>query len=134
MIGIADCNNFYASCQRVFDPSLNGKPIIVLSNNDGCVVARSNEAKSLGIQMGVPVFEIKEIIEKSNVSVFSSNYTMYGDMSNRVMSTLSRFTPEIEIYSIDEAFLQFQGFDHYNLSEYAQHIKNITTKNTGIPI
>lgn len=134
MIGIADCNNFYASCQRVFNPALNGKPIIVLSNNDGCVVARSNEAKALGIPMGVPAFEIKELIEKNNINVFSSNYTLYGDMSNRVMTTLSRFTPEIEIYSIDEAFLQFKGFEFYDLEKYAKHIVKTTTVNTGIPI
>src|SRR5690606_11751687 len=107
---------------------------IVLSNNDGCVVARSNEAKALGIPMGVPAFEIKELIEKNNINVFSSNYTLYGDMSTRVMTTLSRFTPEIEIYSIDEAFLQFQGFELYDLEKYAKHIVKTTTVNTGIPI
>lgn len=134
IIGIADCNNFYASCQRVFNPSLVGQPIVVLSNNDGCVVARSNEAKALGIAMGVPAFEIQSLIEEKGVQVFSSNYTLYGDMSSRVMGTLSRFSPETEIYSIDEAFLQFKGFDLYDLPEYARHIVRTTTTNTGIPI
>lgn len=134
IIGIADCNNFYASCQRVFNPSLVGKPIVVLSNNDGCVVARSNEAKALGIAMGVPAFEIKSLIEEKGIQVFSSNYTLYGDMSSRVMATLSRFSPETEIYSIDEAFLQFKGFELYDIPEYARHIVRTTTTNTGIPI
>ncbi|PYF68478.1 Y-family DNA polymerase [Pedobacter nutrimenti] len=134
MIAIADCNNFYASCQRLFNPALIDKPVVVLSNNDGCVVARSNEAKALGIAMGVPAFQIKDLIEEKQVHVFSSNYTLYGDMSNRVMTTLSRFSPNVEIYSIDEAFLLFDGFDHYNLSDYARIIVQTTTKNTGIPI
>ena len=134
IIGIADCNNFYASCERLFNPSLRGKPVIVLSNNDGAVIARSNEAKALGIAMGVPAFQIKDLIEDNKVSVFSSNYTLYGDMSNRVMTTLSRFSPDVEIYSIDEAFLQFKGFENYNLEDYARHIVKTTTRNTGIPI
>jgi len=134
MYALADCNNFYASCERVFDQSLNGRPVIVLSNNDGCVIARSNEAKALGIKMGEPAFKIKELIEKGNVAVFSSNYTLYGDMSQRVMNTLASFTPDIEIYSIDEAFLGLHGFKHFDLHEYARQIQKITTRNTGIPI
>lgn len=134
MFALADCNNFYASCERVFDPSLVGKPVIVLSNNDGCVVARSNEAKALGIKMGEPAFKIKDLIEQHNVAVFSSNYTLYGDMSQRVMNTLAGFTPDIEIYSIDEAFLGFHGFNHVDLAEYARQIRKITMRNTGIPI
>lgn len=110
MFALVDCNNFYASCERVFNPSLIGKPIVVLSNNDGCVVARSNEAKALGIPMGVPAFEYEGLFKANNVNVFSSNYELYGDISSRVMSTLSTYTPEIEIYSIDEAFLKFGGF------------------------
>ena len=105
-IALVDCNNFYASCERVFSPQLEGKPIVVLSNNDGCVIARSNEAKSLGIAMGASYFELKRELERKNVQVFSSNYELYGDMSSRVMSTLSDFTPDMEVYSIDEAFLE----------------------------
>ena len=106
---LVDCNNFYVSCERVFNPHLIDKPVIVLSNNDGCAVARSNEAKALGIKMGVPVFQIKDIIKNNNVQVYSSNYALYGDMSNRVMQTLIQFTPEMEIYSIDEAFLDLRN-------------------------
>jgi DNA polymerase V len=135
MFALVDCNNFYASCERVFNPNLNGKPIVVLSNNDGCVIARSNEAKLLGIPMGAVAFQLKEVIEKHHVKVFSSNYTLYGDMSNRVMTELGKFTPEIEIYSIDEAFLDMVGFERYHdLNEYGQNIKKIVTRNTGIPI
>ena len=135
MFALVDCNNFYASCERVFNPSLIGKPIVVLSNNDGCVIARSNEAKLLGIPMGAIAFQLKELIEKHQVKVFSSNYTLYGDMSNRVMTELGKFAPEIEIYSIDEAFLDLAGFERYhNLNDYGQNIKKIVTRNTGIPI
>ena len=109
MYGLIDCNNFYASCERVFNPSLNDKPIVVLSNNDGCVIARSNESKALGIKMGVPAYQIKDIAEKHNVSIFSSNYSLYGDMSSRVMSIIAENVPELEIYSIDEAFIHFEG-------------------------
>src|SRR5271157_4137953 len=112
MFALVDCNNFYASCERVFDPSLNKRPVVVLSNNDGCIVARSNEAKALGIEMGAPAFEIEQFLKTNNVAVFSSNYVLYGDMSHRVMSTLGAFAPEIEIYSIDEAFLDLHGFNN----------------------
>jgi len=131
---LIDCNNFYASCERVFDPSLNNLPIVVLSNNDGCCIARSNEAKALGIPMGAPYFEYKKLLEEKNVKVFSSNYSLYGDMSSRVMNILSRYTDEIEIYSIDEAFLLFRGFEHFNLDEYAIKIKNYVFRATGIPV
>lgn len=134
MYGLVDCNNFYASCQRVFEPHLIGKPVVVLSNNDGCVIARSNEAKALGIPMGAPAFEYKKLFEENNVFVYSSNYALYGDMSSRVMNLLSNFTPEIEIYSIDEAFLKFDGFKYVNLNEYGLQIKRTVTKGTGIPI
>jgi DNA polymerase V len=110
MIALVDCNNFYASCERLFAPELRNKPVVVLSNNDGCVIARSDEAKVMGIKMGVPAFEIKNLIERQKVFAFSSNYTLYGDISNRVVQTLSQFTDEIEIYSIDEAFLNLRGF------------------------
>ena len=106
---LVDGNNFYVSCERVFQPALRGVPVIVLSNNDGCAVARSNEAKALGIKMGVPIFQIKELVEQHKVNVFSSNYELYGDLSNRVMNILSTYSPQHEIYSIDECFLKFEG-------------------------
>jgi nucleotidyltransferase/DNA polymerase involved in DNA repair len=109
MYALVDCNNFYASCERVFQPKFNGKPVAILSNNDGCVIARSNEAKAVGVAMGVPAFQIKELVKKNNVKLFSSNYALYGDLSHRVMAILNQFTPNIEIYSIDEAFLNFDG-------------------------
>ena len=135
MYALIDCNNFYASCERVFNPSLNGKPIVVLSNNDGCVIARSNEAKALGIDMGGAYFMIEEALKKHNVFVFSSNYTLYGDMSQRVMNTLAEFTPEIEVYSIDESFLNFEGFELLgDLKVYGTTIRNTVFRNTGIPV
>jgi len=134
MFALVDCNNFYASCERVFNPSLNGRPVVVLSNNDGCVIARSNEAKALGIPMGAPAFEYAKLFDNHNVHVFSSNYALYGDMSSRVMNLLSEFTPEVEIYSIDEAFLKFVGFELYDLNEIGMKMKHRVTKGTGIPI
>ena len=134
MYALVDCNNFFASCERVFNPSLNGVPIVVLSNNDGCVIARSNEAKALGIPMGEPAYKLKEMIEANNVTVFSSNYTLYGDMSSRVMKTLSSFVPNMEIYSIDEAFLDLKGFDLLDLAAFGRQIVRTTTRNTGIPV
>lgn len=131
MIALVDCNNFYASCERLFAPELRSKPVVVLSNNDGCVIARSDEAKALGIKMGVPAFEIKNLIERQKVYAFSSNYTLYGDISNRVVQTLSQFTDEIEIYSIDEAFLNLRGFS--NLESYATKIRSTVKQHTGIP-
>jgi len=132
MYGLIDCNNFYASCERVFNPSLNGKPIVVLSNNDGCVIARSNEAKVLGIPMGEPAYKLKELIETNQVHVFSSNYVLYGDMSHRVMTTIATFVPDMEIYSIDEAFLLFDGFENIDLKEFGEKIVRTTVRNTGI--
>lgn len=134
MIALIDCNNFYASCQRVFEPHLIGKPVVILSNNDGCVIARSNEAKAIGIPMGAPAFEYKKLFEENNVYVYSSNYALYGDMSSRVMNILSTFSPEIEVYSIDEAFLRFVGFNYLDLEEYGKTIQKTVTKGTGIPI
>ena len=104
MYALVDCNNFYVSCERVFQPQLNGKPVVVLSNNDGCVISRSNEAKALGIPMGAPEFKVRDVIKQHNIQVFSSNYALYGDLSHRVMNTLEHFTPNVEVYSIDEAF------------------------------
>ena len=109
MYGLCDCNNFFASCERVFRPELNGRPVIVLSNNDGCVIARSNEAKALGIRMGHPFFQIRDLVERCGVAVFSSNFALYGDMSRRVIRTLRTMVPAAEVYSIDEAFLDLRG-------------------------
>jgi DNA polymerase V len=132
MFALVDCNNFYASCERVFNPRLRGRPVVVLSNNDGCVIARSAEAKALGIDMGGPYFKIKDILTRHNVAVFSSNYTLYGDMSGRVMDTLSQFSPDMEIYSIDEAFLSLTGFS--DLPGIAESIKTTVPQWTGIPV
>ena len=135
MFALVDCNNFYASCERVFKPFLNGKPIVVLSNNDGCIVARSNEAKAIGIKMGVPLFEVKELVQQHNINVFSSNYELYGDMSNRVMNILATYSPEIEVYSIDEAFMRFNGFEKYfDLHSYGVEISEKVKLCTKIPI
>src|SRR5690606_37825984 len=134
LFALVDCNNFYASCERVFQPKLNSVPIVVLSNNDGCIIARSNEAKALGIKMGEPAFKVKELIEANNVKVFSSNYALYGDMSKRVMSTLATFTPNMEVYSIDEAFLDLGDFYGQNLNDYSKIIKKTVLQHTGIPI
>jgi len=113
MIALADCNNFYASCERVFRPELENKPVVVLSNNDGCIIARSNEAKALGFKMGEPAFKIKQKIATHQVSVFSTNFTLYGDMSKRVMNLLRAESNTIEIYSIDEAFMDFTAIGGY---------------------
>ena len=131
---LVDCNNFYASCERIFDPKLIGRPIVVLSNNDGCIITRSVEAKALGIKMGEPYFKAKKIIQKNNVKVFSSNYALYGDISQRVMETLSSFSPDIEIYSIDEAFLGFNGFRNYELITYCRYMREKVKNWVGIPV
>jgi len=133
-IALVDCNSFYASCERIFNPKLLGKPIVVLSNNDGCIITRSAEAKALGIKMGEPYFKAKKIIEKNNVEVFSSNYSLYGDISQRVMEILLGFSPDVEIYSIDEAFLSFKGFKNYELSKYCKYIKKTINQWVGIPV
>lgn len=133
MFALVDCNNFYASCERVFNPNLHNKPIAILSNNDGCVISRSDEAKALGLPMGAPAFKYKAFFKEHNISVFSSNYPLYGDMSTRVMSILQQFTPDIDIYSIDEAFLQFKGFKNYNFNKYGTTIRQRILKWTGIP-
>jgi len=134
MFALVDCNNFYASCERAFRPDLNGKPVVVLSNNDGCVIARSNEAKAVGVPMGAPAFEYEELFKKNKVHVFSANFALYGDMSQRVMSILSEYTPDLEIYSIDEAFLKLKGFEKYNLQTYGEEMQQRVSKWTGIPI
>jgi DNA polymerase V len=132
MLALVDCNNFYASCKRVFDPSLRTRPVVVLSNNDGCIVARSAEAKALGLKMGEPYFKVKELLDRHNVAVFSSNYALYGDMSQRVMKTLQQFSPEVEIYSIDEAFLNLEGFR--DLPKLANQIRETVKQWTGLPV
>ncbi|HLO43779.1 MAG TPA: Y-family DNA polymerase [Leadbetterella sp.] len=135
MYGLVDCNNFYASCERVFNPALNNKPIVVLSNNDGCVIARSNEAKAMGIPMGAPAFEFEELFIKHDVKVFSANFALYGDMSSRVMDLLKGYCPEIEIYSIDEAFLDFKSYTkNYDLKAYGEKMAYHVRKATGIPV
>ena len=133
MYALIDCNNFYASCERVFDPSLNGKPIVVLSNNDGCVIARSNEAKKLGIPMGAPAFQYQPVFRTHNVKVFSANFHLYGDMSHRVMNILSTYSPTTEIYSIDECFLTLHGMK-IDFHAYGKEMVDKVTKWTGIPI
>ena len=134
MVGHCDCNNFFVSCERTFRPDLNGKPVVVLSNNDGCIVARSNEAKALGIKMGTPLYQIRNLIEREKVTVFSSNYQLYGDMSNRVMTTLRNAVPAIEIYSIDEAFLHLDGISENELHERGLALAQKIKKDTGIPV
>jgi len=133
-IALVDCNNFYASCERVFNPKLNGRPIVVLSNNDGVIIARSDEAKQLGIKMGDPYFKVEKLIKQNNVAVFSSNYTLYGDLSARVMSVLEKFSPEVEIYSIDEAFLNLTGIESSNQTEYLRNIRATIKKWLGLPV
>ena len=135
MIALADCNNFYCSCERVFNPALRTTPVVVLSNNDGCVVARSNEAKALGIPMGIPFYQARELIEKNGVAVFSSNYNLYGDMSRSVMTLLTEFTPTLMPYSIDEAFLDLSGMGSGEaLRDYGKRIVRVVGKGTGIPL
>ena len=134
MKAIVDCNSFYASCERLFKPSLNNKPVVVLSNNDGCIVSRTDEAKALGIQMAGPYFQNKKEIEQNNVAVFSSNYHLYGDMSKRVMDTLKILSPAVEVYSVDESFLDLAGIDEAKLYEYSLYLKHTTELWTGIPV
>ena len=134
IFALIDCNNFYASCERVFNPKLVNEPIVVLSNNDGCIVSRSNEVKTLGIPMGAPYFKYKKIIEENGVHVFSSNYTFYGDMSRRVMQSLKVLLPNIEIYSIDEAFVDLTQYKSSDLIEISNEIKKTVKQWTGIPI
>ena len=134
MYALIDCNNFYASCERVFQPKLMGKPIVVLSNNDGCIISRSEEAKAMGIPMGAPEFKVRDMLKTNNVRVFSSNYSLYGDMSQRVMSIMKGFTPNVEEYSIDEAFLHFDGLtidDYYN---YGLEMRRRVHKWLSLPI
>ena len=134
LFGLVDCNNFYVSCERLFKPVLEGRPVVVLSNNDGCIIARSNEAKALGIAMGAALFEARPLIAKHQIEVYSSNYVLYGDMSGRVMAALARFTPNIEVYSIDEAFLDLSGFADMDMVAYGRQIRAEVGRWTGIPV
>lgn len=134
MFALVDCNNFYASCERVFQPELKGVPMAVLSNNDGCLIARSNEVKALGIPMGAPAFKYKDILKKHHVRLFSPNFELYGDMSDRVMNTLCPFTERMESYSIDEAFALLPGMPPEERLPYGQHIRDIILTHTGIPV
>ena len=132
-IALVDCNSFYVSCERLFNPKIRKKPVVVLSNNDGCIISRSNEAKALGIKMGEPYFKAKDIIIKNNVQVFSSNYSLYGDLSRRVMRTLKRFNSDIEIYSIDEAFMDLSNFSDQEIEKVGKEIRGTVLQWTGIP-
>ena len=134
MYALVDCNNFYASCERVFDPRLENRPIVVLSNNDGCVIARSNEAKALGIAMGEPAFQKEKVYAKHNVAIFSSNFALYGDMSQRVMRTLAQHSAAMEIYSIDEAFLECGGLTADGLDRFGSQLRKTVKQWTGIPV
>ena len=133
-IALVDCNNFYVSCERMFNPKLEGKPVVVLSNNDGCAVARSNEVKALGIKMGEPWFRMKDMAKQHGIIALSSNYALYGDLSARVMATLAEFSPQQEVYSIDECFLDLSGIDPATLADYGQKIRKTVKRNVGIPV
>jgi DNA polymerase V len=134
LIALVDCNNFYASCERLFRPDLLNKPVAVLSNNDGCIVARSAEVKALGIKMGIPLFKVQRLIEQHQVQLFSSNYSLYADLSARVMTILEEFTPRLEVYSIDEAFLDLTGVCGQDPVAYGQRIRQTINRETGIPV
>ena len=133
-LALVDCNNFYVSCERVFNPKLEGKPVVVLSNNDGCAVSRSNEVKALGLKMGEPWFKMEKLAKQHGIIALSSNYSLYGDLSARVMSILSDFSPKQEIYSIDECFLDLEGFEPQSLMAYGQRIRQTVKQNVGIPV
>ncbi len=133
VFALVDCNNFYASCERVFNPGLKNRPVVVLSNNDGCVVALSNEAKALGLKIGTPIFQVQNLVRTKGVAVFSSNYSLYGDMSMRVMDVIGGFSPEVEYYSIDEAFMRFDGITS-KFGDYGRLIRGTVIKWTGIPV
>ncbi|MDG2443956.1 MAG: Y-family DNA polymerase [Flavobacteriaceae bacterium] len=133
MYALVDCNNFYASCERVFNPSLQNKPVAVLSNNDGCIIARSDEVKKLNLPMGAPIFKWKNFCKHHKITVLSSNYPLYGDMSARVMTILEQFSPNVEVYSIDEAFIDLTGFNHHDFNAYGKSIRKRILKWTGIP-
>jgi DNA polymerase V len=132
-IALIDCNSFYVSCERLFNPKIINKPVVVLSNNDGCVISKSSEAKKLGIKMGEPYFKVKDLVTKNNVHIFSSNYALYGDISRRVMKILKEFSDKMEIYSIDEAFIDLSFIENERLEDYGKEIRERILKWTGIP-
>jgi len=132
--GLVDCNNFFVSCEKVFNPNLEGKPVVVLSNNDGCIVARSSEAKALGIPMGTAYFKIRDELDRRGVIAYSSNFALYGDMSKRIMQTLSQFCPDIEVYSIDESFLSLRSIPLEHLAAFGKEIRDTVRRWTGIPV
>lgn len=134
IFALVDCNSFYCSCERLFRPDLRNRPVGVLSNNDGCFVSRTNELKKLGVPMGAPYFQFKEVCEKNKVAVFSANFSLYTNISDRVMNTLFEFTPSLEVYSVDEAFLDLTGFDENQILDYCREIKTTVERNTGIPV
>ena len=134
IFALVDCNNFYVSCERVFNPFLINQPVVVLSNNDGCIIARSNEVKDLGIPMGAPFHHYQHTLLQKGVQIYSSNYQLYGDMSGRVMDSLKIFSPDVEVYSIDEAFVKFKYSNRRNYYEYLKTIKNSVFQWTGIPV
>ena len=134
LIALVDCNNFYVSCERVFRPDLVDKPVAVLSNNDGCIVARSQEVKDLGVKMATPVHQVQHLINRYRIQLFSSNYTLYADMSQRVMQCLETYTPQLEVYSIDESFLDLTGVNADDITAYGQQIRQAIYRNTGIPV
>ena len=134
MFALVDCNNFYASCERVFRPELTGRPVVVLSNNDGCVIARSNEAKDAGVPMAAPAFKYESLFREKGVTVFSANFELYGDMSTRIMNLLGEFCPDIEIYSIDEAFLKMDGHRYLDLDSHFREMREYVSRSSGIPI
>ncbi len=134
IFALVDCNSFYVSCEKVFNPAVRNKPVVVLSNNDGCAISRSHEAKAIGIAMGAPIFKCQDLVQRHGVEVFSANFVLYGDMSNRVMSVLAQFTPNLEIYSIDEAFLSLRGLEHCGLQTVGRTIRAGVKQQTGIPV
>lgn len=134
IFALVDCNSFYCSCERLFRPELHKTPVGVLSNNDGCFVSRTNELKVLGVRMGAPYFQVKDICDKNKVAIFSANFSLYTNLSDRVMNTLFQFTPNLEVYSVDEAFLDLTGFDEKTIDDYCRNIKETVERNTGIPV
>lgn len=134
LIALVDCNNFFASCERLFRPDLKSKPVVVLSNNDGCFIARSNEAKKLGIPMGAPYFKYKDIVKKNNIACFSANFQLYGEISQRIMNFLEGFSPQVQVYSIDEAFLNLSHVPSSELSKFINNLSQSIYKNIGVPV
>ncbi|MFR9652021.1 MAG: SOS mutagenesis and repair protein UmuC, partial [Rikenellaceae bacterium] len=134
MFGLCDCNNFYVSCERLFNPALEGRAVVVMSGNDGCVVARSNEAKALGIKMGQPMFQIADLVRSRGVVAISGNLQLYGDISSRVMTTLTELLPSIEVYSIDEAFIDLSGFDVGRLKSLGEEVSRRVRRSVGVPV